>query len=111
MLYSLFPAFYSLLAIRYSPLISKRLRHLAQPWRAVRIKSPRARRLFDHAIGGNEHGDRVDRRIIITEPGQRAARSSAEVDGNPAVVELACQAVHRSGRLVDEAHHDDRRLG
>jgi hypothetical protein len=56
---------------------SKRLRNLAQARGTIRIKSPGARRLLDHPIGRNEHGDRIGGWVILGQPGQRAMRSAA----------------------------------
>ena len=52
---------------------SERLGNLVQLRRTIRVKSPLPRGAFDHAIGWNEHGDRVRRGIIVTKPWQRTA--------------------------------------
>jgi hypothetical protein len=57
--------------------LSKRLGNLAQARGTIRVKSAGARRLLDHPIGRNEHGDRVGGGVILGQPGQRATRSAA----------------------------------
>jgi hypothetical protein len=57
--------------------LSKRLGNLAQARGTIRVESAGARRLLDHPIGRNEHGDRVGGGVILGQPGQRAARSAA----------------------------------
>jgi hypothetical protein len=57
--------------------LSKCLGNLAQAGRTIRVKSAGARRLLDHPIGRNEHGDRVGGGVILGQPGQRTMRSAA----------------------------------
>ena len=57
--------------------LSKCLGNLAQARGAIRVKSAGARRLLDHPIGRNQHGDRVGSGVILGQPGQRAMRSAA----------------------------------
>src|SRR5207244_12836404 len=56
---------------------SKRLGNLAQARGTIRVKSVSARRLLDHPIGRNEHGDRVGGGVVLRQPGKRATRSAA----------------------------------
>src|SRR6266568_3925675 len=69
--------YFSLEASTASVQPSKRLGNLAQARRTIRVKSAGARRLLDHPIGRNEHGDRVGGGVILGQPGQRATRSAA----------------------------------
>src|SRR5262245_51083588 len=49
---------------------SERLGDLAQMRRAIRIESARTRRLLDHPVGRNEHGDWVGRGVVLGKPRQ-----------------------------------------
>jgi hypothetical protein len=58
--------------------LSKRLGNLAQARGAIGIKPASARRLLDHPIGRNEHGDRVGGGVILGQPRQRTMWTAAK---------------------------------
>src|SRR5258708_35493588 len=68
--------------------------NLAQLRWTIRVKSPPPRGAFDHAIGGNEHGDCVGCRIILAEPRQRVARAAPQMEGNLSPSQLRCHRLH-----------------
>src|SRR5262245_55486338 len=88
---------------------SERLGDLAQAGRAVGIESVRARRLLDHPVGRNEHGDRIGSGIVFAQPRQRAKRTADEMQRDVLRAQFLCQRIHRGGRFIHQAHHDDRR--
>ena len=93
-------------------LLSKRLGNLAQARGTIRVKSAGARRLLDHPIGRNEHGDRVGGGVILGQPGQRATRSAAKCSAifcprNSSASASTVAAVSSMRRIITTGVRDD----
>src|SRR5258708_21066133 len=73
--------------------------NLAQLRWTIRVKSPPPRGAFNHAVGGNEHGDCVGCRIIVAEPRHRAARAATQMERNPSLSHPGFHRIPCSGRL------------